>query len=198
MGGARTVISRGVRELASGGGAVDRYAERGRKTTEERLPNLLTDIRAIVDGQSQTDPSFASTRLYTRLSASAVREALVSQKGYCEADLPSLETIRVRLNRLGYTLRSVQKTLPKKITETDVIFEELTSLHTAARTDETVLRLSLDTKAAIKIGTFARGGKTRAHLQAADHDFAAAETLSLFGIFLPELDEVYFISARRT
>ncbi len=64
--------------------------------------------------------------------------------------------------------------------------------HAAAHTDERGLRLSLDTKAAVKIGMFARGGKTRAHLQAADHDFAADETLTLFGIFLPELDEVYF------
>ena len=110
----RTVISRGVRELASGNEVVDRYSDRGRKTTEERLPELLGDIRSIVDGQSQTDPSFASTRLYTRLSASAVREALITQKGYTEAEVPSSETIRVRLNRLGYTLRSVQKTRPKK------------------------------------------------------------------------------------
>ena len=65
-------------------------------------------------------------------------------------------------------------------------------LHTATRTDETVLRLSLDTKAAVKVGMFGRGGKTRAHLHAADHDFAADEVLTLFGIFLPELDEVYF------
>lgn len=65
-------------------------------------------------------------------------------------------------------------------------------MHAAASTDETVLRLSLDSKAAVKIGMFARGGKTRAHLQAADHDFAADERLTLFGIFLPELDEVYF------
>ena len=114
LGWARSVISKGMHELDSGLRWIDAYNARGRKRVEERLPNLLTDIAAIVDGQSQTDPSFKSTRLYTRLSAAAVRRALITQKGYSEAELPSEETIRVRLNDLGYTLRSVQKSLPKK------------------------------------------------------------------------------------
>ena len=114
LGWARSVISKGMHELDSGLRWIEAYNARGRKRVEERLPNLLTDIAAIVDGQSQTDPSFKSTRLNTRLSAAAVRRALVTQKGYSEAELPSEETIRVRLNDLGYTLRSVQKSLPKK------------------------------------------------------------------------------------
>jgi len=114
LGWARTVIVKGRHELERGIRCLDGYAGRGRKRVEERLPNLLSDIAAIVDGQSQTDPSFKSTRLYTRLSAAAVRQALIDQKGYTEAEIPSEETIRVRLNRLGYTLRSVQKSLPKK------------------------------------------------------------------------------------
>ena len=103
-----------MHELDSGVACIDNFGARGRKPTEARLPNLLEDIRAIVDGQSQTDPTFASTRLYTRLSATAVRAALITQQGYTDAELPSSEAIRVRLNRLGYTLRSVQKSLPQK------------------------------------------------------------------------------------
>ena len=114
LGWSRKVISKGTRELDSGLRCIDAFNARGRKRVEERLPNLLADITAIVDGQSQTDPSFKSTRLYTRLSAAGVRQALMEQKGYTDAELPSEETIRVRLNRLGYTLRSVQKSLPKK------------------------------------------------------------------------------------
>ena len=75
LGWARSVISKGMHELDSGLRWIDAYNARGRKRVEERLPNLLTDIAAIVDGQSQTDPSFKSTRLYTRLSAAAVRRA---------------------------------------------------------------------------------------------------------------------------
>jgi Rhodopirellula transposase DDE domain len=114
LGWDRDTIRKGMHELDSGMAWLDAYSARGRKRAEERLPRLLEDIQAIVDGQSQTDPSFKSTRLYTRLSAAAVRQALITQKGYTERELPSEETIRVKLNDLGYTLRSVKKSQPQK------------------------------------------------------------------------------------
>jgi Rhodopirellula transposase DDE domain len=114
LGWDRAVIRRGMHELDSGLRWVEAYGARGRKRAEELLPNLLIDLAAIVDGQSQTDPTFESTRLYTRLSAAAVRQALISQKGYTDAELPSEETIRVKLNNLGYHLRSVKKSVPQK------------------------------------------------------------------------------------
>ena len=55
-----------------------------------------------------------------------------------------------------------------------------------------MLRLSMDAKAGVNIGSFSRRGKTRAHLQAADHDFKPDDKLTPFGIFLPDLGEVYF------
>jgi hypothetical protein len=67
-----------------------------------------------VDGQSQTDPTFTSNRLYTRLSAAEVRRQLIAHKGYAAEALPSEETIRVKLNQLGYRLRTVQKSRPQK------------------------------------------------------------------------------------
>jgi hypothetical protein len=93
---------------------VDNFSARGRKKAEEHLPNLLKDIQTIVDGQSQTDARFESSRLYTRLSASEVRRQLVDQKGYTDEELPGEETIRVKLNQLGYQLRSVLKSRPQK------------------------------------------------------------------------------------
>ncbi len=71
-------------------------------------------IAAIVDGQSQTDARFESNRLYTRLSAAQVRHELICQKGYRDEDLPTEETIRVKLNDLGYQLRTVRKSVPQK------------------------------------------------------------------------------------
>lgn len=114
LGWNRNTIRKGLGELESGERHIDNYGARGRKRAEEHLPNLLQDIREIVDGQSQTDPSFESSRLYTRLSAAAVRRALISRKGYTDEELPSQETIRVKLNKLGYTLRSVKKSVPQK------------------------------------------------------------------------------------
>jgi hypothetical protein len=42
--------------------------------------------------------------------------------------------------------------------------------------------LSIDTKAALKIGPFSRGGYKRHGAAAIDHDFEAKTTLKLFGI----------------
>jgi len=114
LGWCRGTIQKGLRELASGQRMVDNFRARGGKKAEEKLPNLLTDIGAIVDGQSQTDPTFQSNRLYTRLSANEVRKQLIAQKGYSDDELPTQETIRVKLNQLGYKLRAVQKSRPQK------------------------------------------------------------------------------------
>lgn len=114
LGWDRDTIRQGMHELASGLRCIDNYGARGRKRAEEHLPNLLVDIQAIVDGPSQTDPSFKSTRLYTRLSAAAVRQALITQKGYTDSELASAEPLRVKLNDRGYTLRRVKKSQPQK------------------------------------------------------------------------------------
>jgi DDE family transposase len=78
------------------------------------LPRLLDDIKALVDGQSQTDPSFRSTRLYTRLTAAEVRRQLIAQKGYTDAELPTERTISTKLRDLGYHPTKVAKTQPQK------------------------------------------------------------------------------------
>lgn len=114
MGWSRVTICKGLRELTSGFACVDAYNARGRNRAEDKLPSLLNDIKSIVDSQSQTDPSFKSTRLYTRLSANEVRNQLIKQKGYTDEELPTERTISSRLNELGYHLKSVQKTKPKK------------------------------------------------------------------------------------
>ncbi|SFE88247.1 hypothetical protein SAMN04487969_108206 [Paenibacillus algorifonticola] len=44
-----------------------------------------------MDSQSQTDPSFKTERLYTRLTVKAIRELLIREKGYTEEELPSFD-----------------------------------------------------------------------------------------------------------
>jgi hypothetical protein len=114
LGWSRKTIRKGQRELTSGVTCVDAFALRGRKPAEVRLPHLLADLEAIVTGQSQTDPTFRSTRLYTRLTASEVRRQLVAEKGYTDAELPCVQTIGAKLNALGYYPQTVAKTQPQK------------------------------------------------------------------------------------
>lgn len=49
----------------------------------------------------------------------------------------------------------------------------------------------MDTKATVKVGPFARGGKSRIPTKAADHDFHPETTVTPVGIFLPALDELF-------
>jgi len=114
LGWGRMTIRKGLRELESNLICLDNFAARGRKRAEDHLPNLLTDIAAIVDSQSQADPQFRTNRLYTRLDAAEVRRQLIAQKGYTDAELPTLPTITTKLNRLGYYPQKVAKSEPKK------------------------------------------------------------------------------------
>jgi hypothetical protein len=55
-----------------------------------------------------------------------------------------------------------------------------------ADASETMLRVSCDAKAAVKIGAFSRLGHSRVDVQATDHDFRADEVVIPYGIFLPQ------------
>src|SRR5262245_1407999 len=49
----------------------------------------------------------------------------------------------------------------------------------------------MDAKATVKVGPFARGGKSRALVAAVDHDFQPTATLTPVGIFLLTLDALF-------
>ncbi len=72
----RRTIRKGMKELESGIVNEDNFKARGRKKAEEHLPNLLVDIKEVVDGWSQTDATLRTTRLYTRITAKEVRQQL--------------------------------------------------------------------------------------------------------------------------
>lgn len=50
----------------------------------------------------------------------------------------------------------------------------------------------MDAKATVKIGSFSREGKNRVPTSACDHDYQPLTKLTPYGIFLPELDELFF------
>ena len=109
LGWSRVTIRKGLHELTSGIRCLDAFSLRGRKRSEEHLPTLLDDIKVLVDGQCQTDPTFQTQRLYSRLTAAAVRRQLIKQCGYRSGELPCEETIRCKMHQLGYYLTKVQK-----------------------------------------------------------------------------------------
>lgn len=114
LGWNRKTVRKGMHEVESGMTCLDAFDARGRKRAEDHLPNLLMDIQAIADGQSQTDPQFKTNRLYTRLTVTEVRRQLIAQKGYTDAELPTSTTIGTKLNEMGYYPMKVAKSKPKK------------------------------------------------------------------------------------
>ena len=114
LGWGRMTMRKGTHELESGFTCLDAFSARGRKRVEDPLPNLLTDIKALVDSQSQADPQFRTNRLYTRLTAAEVRRQLIAHKGYTAEELPTVPTITAKLNALGYYPKQVAKSQPQK------------------------------------------------------------------------------------
>ena len=105
MGWGRVSVQRGLDALASGEPYQDNYGARGRKPIEDLLPHLVNDIHDLLAGHTQVEPKFQTSFQYTRVSARAVREALIAEKGYDDDVLPSRQAIGRLLNRLGYRLR---------------------------------------------------------------------------------------------
>ncbi len=109
LGWNRKTLAKALDEYRGGFCYIDHYHLRGRKRAEEHLPRLLDDIRELADRYSQTDPTFRTTRQYTRLTTAALRQQLIDEKGYTDAELPTEETIRTKLNAMGYGLKRVKK-----------------------------------------------------------------------------------------
>ena len=112
LGWNRDSVQLGLHERQSGIICVDNYRARGRPKSEAVVSNLEANIASLVDVQAQADPKFQSTFLYARVSAQAVRAALIEQKGYDEEQLPSRQTIGAILNRMGYRLKKHKKLNP--------------------------------------------------------------------------------------
>jgi hypothetical protein len=159
FGWGRDTVEKGLHESHHGVRCLENFAARGRRRSEDKDPRLAADIRAIVGPQSYADPELQSSRRYTNLSAAEVRTALIA-KGHPKTGLPSERTIRDILNRMNYRLKRIQKGKPlKKTKETDAIFAHVKEVREQSRDDPEVLEISMDTKAKVSLGDYARGGK---------------------------------------
>ena len=129
LGWCRETIRKGTHELRTGMICVDAFHCRRRKPAEEHLPPLLDNIRSIADGQSEADPKFQTNCLFTRIGAAEVRRQLLATKGYTDEEVPNQLTINTKMNLLGCRLSNSPRrrsAAPKKVPQTDAIFEQLT------------------------------------------------------------------------
>jgi len=184
FGWSRHTVAKGLRELETGRIIPD--ASRSYKpTTEEANPQLAQDIIDLVEPHSQTDPKFQGLFKYTRVTAKAVREMLIEHKGFTSEELPHESTISRMLDRLGYKMRRVLKAKPqKKIKETDAIFDNVHKLNADSDERDDSLRISIDTKAILKLGELSRKGESRGKepVKAQDKDMDVKGKLVPFGI----------------
>ena len=184
FGWSRHTVAKGILEQQTGNVIPDQRRS-GRPRTEEASPQLKLDIIELVEPDTQTDPKFQSSFKYTRLTGKAVRQKLIEHKGYRDEKLPHQSTIGRILDRLGYKMRRVRKTKPqKKIKETDAIFANVHKENAASDAREDSLRISIDTKATVKLGELSRGGKSRGkeEVKAQDKDLDVKGKMIPFGI----------------
>ncbi len=103
FGWGRNTVKLGLKELKTGYTCLVEIHDRGDKKTEEKLLDIEKDINDILEPYCQVDPKFKTSLRYTRITAKAVRKALIDLKGCTDEELPTERTINNILNRLGYT-----------------------------------------------------------------------------------------------
>jgi Rhodopirellula transposase DDE domain len=160
FGWGRETVDKGLHELQQGIRCMENFAARARPRMEEKNPQLAQDIRVIVEPHTQADPELKSGRRYCNRSASDVLEAL-QKKGYAKENLPSARTMRDILNRLNYRLKRIRKGKPlKKTPACNAIFANVKAVKEESKAPDT-LEISVDTKAKVNEGDYARGGKNQ-------------------------------------
>ncbi|NER36949.1 MAG: ISAzo13 family transposase [Oscillatoria sp. SIO1A7] len=162
----------------------------GRKRWEERQPEAAYALRKLAESHCQQYSTFNSTIAYTRLTAAEALNGLIDQ-GFSEEQLLGKSTMAIVLNSMGYRLRKVIKAKPqKKIPETDAIFDNIKTKDLPSNSGR-VRRLSLDSKATVKIGNYSRGGRTRGAFIAYDHDMGCKETYIPCGMVDEDSGQLY-------
>lgn len=114
FGWGRDAVEKGLHEQRTGERIPDQFSARGRHKTEDRFPEIVERIHALVDPESQADPKFQTPFAFTRMTAKAVHDQLQVASQDVEFPRPAVRTVRDILNRLGYRLRRVLKTKPQK------------------------------------------------------------------------------------
>jgi len=109
----RETVKMGLEELRTGIAHAPDLSTRRKPKTEEKYPQLVEDIRVLLEPHSQAESHLRTPLAYTNVTAKAVRTALL-EKGWPEEQLPQARTISNILNRMDYRLRRVTKTKVQK------------------------------------------------------------------------------------
>jgi hypothetical protein len=115
FGWGRSTVKLGMNELRTGIVCLNDISKRRKPKTEEKYPEMITDIHNILEPESHADPQLRTTLPYTNMTASAVRKALL-EGGWSKDKVPSVRTMSDILFRQGYRLRTVVKTKVQKKT----------------------------------------------------------------------------------
>lgn len=113
FGWGRSAVKLGIHEFQTGISCVNDISTRHRPKTEDKHPELLAEIRAIMEPHSEVDSHLRTTLLHTNMTAKAVHNALL-EKGWSAESLPTVRTISNILMRQDYRLRTVAKSKVQK------------------------------------------------------------------------------------
>jgi hypothetical protein len=113
FGWGRSVVEVGIKEFQTGISCVNDISMRLKPKTEEKDPELLAEIHAIMEPHSESESHLRTTLLYTNMTAKAVYNARL-EKGWSPESLPTVRTISNILDRQEYRLRTVAKSKVQK------------------------------------------------------------------------------------
>lgn len=109
----RKTTELGMNESRTNLTCVNDLSSRKKPKIEEKNPELLSDIIAILEPHSQSESSLRTTLLYTNVTAKSVYDKLL-ENGWFQEALPTLRTIFNILNRQGYRQRTVENSKVQK------------------------------------------------------------------------------------
>lgn len=157
---------------------------RGRKKVEEKNPNLIPQIREILNMYEKVDPHFKSETLFVDITLDNLRKELIAKYNYTDKTCPCKSTLLRILNDLEYKIKKVAKTeVLDSIPETNIIFENVfESKLFLPYSNEKIIAISIDDKNRKKIGLLSDNGYSWFTRKALDHDTNYDCSVVPFGI----------------
>ena len=172
----RYTVAKGLNELRIGK-IIEDHPRVGKPNSEGKNLQLANDVCDLVEPNSQIAPNFQSLFKDTRMTAKAVHQALIEEKGYTDEELPSENTIGVMLNCMKESCGGCKRPNLKKIKEADATLDNVHRMNAEPDAREDCLRISVDTKAILKLGELSRRGQSRGQeaVKAQDKDLNVKE-----------------------